>query len=455
MRIFTSGWVRRLWTLQEGALARSLYFQFADGAVSLLGLRKSFGQHVNSVRDQVFALDSMQEFRRIGSFFKSHEHIVSGEHPNLMVLDQALQFRSVSVASDEPLCIGTLMSLDLPAILAVEPKEDRMQKVWELLAAKNGGIPALVIFFEERRIDAKGFRWAPRSLLSYEKSIHLASVRIVRWSAAQMGIPTTLGLKVQFPGFGISINKYKDDKPRQPWPGLKRIPEVYMHIREAETGEWYMLSDKKYVYLSSKWTTEEEQEEYKKLALFPLHDVADADKALVVMRGKMEGTTPQEGIFAFPVTGGDAEMGREDRGGQKEGIAVKTERHIMVNRLMLDEGYIYETIGKLAMQLRNDKLTDMHLELHKRLHEEAGNDLQLLKDKMQEDEVFKASVKRLREKMKVITADIISHDERFVEAVKTYLGSSFLESIWVLIQDWFNHDFLATKITDEQVWYVD
>ena len=30
MRIFTSSWFRRLWTLQEGALAESLYFQFAD-----------------------------------------------------------------------------------------------------------------------------------------------------------------------------------------------------------------------------------------------------------------------------------------------------------------------------------------------------------------------------------------------------------------------------------------
>ena len=34
-RIFTSGWMRRLWTLQEGALAQSLYFQFADESVSL------------------------------------------------------------------------------------------------------------------------------------------------------------------------------------------------------------------------------------------------------------------------------------------------------------------------------------------------------------------------------------------------------------------------------------
>jgi hypothetical protein len=45
------------------------------------------------------------------------------------LLDQAFQYRGVSVPSDEPLYIGTLMSLDLNAILEAETKEDRRQKV--------------------------------------------------------------------------------------------------------------------------------------------------------------------------------------------------------------------------------------------------------------------------------------------------------------------------------------
>lgn len=35
MRILCSSWTRRLWTLQEGALAKSLYFQFADEAIDI------------------------------------------------------------------------------------------------------------------------------------------------------------------------------------------------------------------------------------------------------------------------------------------------------------------------------------------------------------------------------------------------------------------------------------
>ena len=455
IRIFTSGWVRRLWTLQEGALARSLYFQFADEAVSLIGLRMNFGQHVKSLQYQIFAFDSMQEFWRIDAFFKSHEHKLPSNHPDLMILDQALQFRSVSVASDEPLCIGTLMSLDLPEILGVEPKEARMQKVWELLAIKKGGIPAMVIFFEEQRIDAKGWRWAPQSLFTVQKSIHQGNVRTVRWSHPQRGTPTSLGLSVRFPGFRISVNKYRDGRPRHPWPGLKRIPEAYLHIRNAETEEWFMLCDKKYAYLSSKWTTEEERHDYNKLGLFPLHDVADSDKALVVLKAQMEGTTLQEAIFAFPIMNKDGVMESLEGEENESGIPVKTERHIMVNRLTPDDGYIYETISKLAMQLRDDQLTDKHLELHAQLKAEVGEDPEALKTKMEENEEFKDSVKGLREKMKVITAEIISKDERFVAAIKTYFGSSVLEDIWVLIQDFFNHDFMMTDVVEEQLWYVD
>jgi hypothetical protein len=62
------------------------------------------------------------------------------------------------------LCISTLMPLDLPTILSVKTKGDRVQKVRELLAVKNGGRPAPIIFFEEARLTVPGWIWAPMSL---------------------------------------------------------------------------------------------------------------------------------------------------------------------------------------------------------------------------------------------------------------------------------------------------
>jgi hypothetical protein len=224
-----------------------------------------------------------------------------------------------------------------------------------------------------------------------------------------------------------------------------------MHFRDAETGEWHMITDKKYAYLSSKWTTDEERIEYNKLELFPLHDVGDSDRALIVMREKTERTNIHDAIFALPVSSGKM----QEIQGETDGIAVETERYILVSPLMPENGYIYDTIGKLAMQLRADELTDRHLELYEKLKTEVGNSSETLQTKMQENIEFKASVDGLRAKMKVMTLQVIEEDGRFVESVKTYFGSSFLEDVWGLIQDWFNHDFLGRKLSDEQLWYVD
>ena len=156
-RVFTSSWMRRLWTLQEGALAKSLYFQSADKALSLGDLGGAIIKlGSTSMRHKSILMDFVKEFMSIQSFFLNPPTTLVP----LSQLDQSLHFRSVSVATDEPLCIGTLMSLDLRAILAVNPKDDRMQKVWELIANKRGGLPARIIFFEEPKIPVKGWRWA-------------------------------------------------------------------------------------------------------------------------------------------------------------------------------------------------------------------------------------------------------------------------------------------------------
>lgn len=449
LRIFTSGWMRRLWTLQEGALARSLYFQFSDAAISFPDLRKALQSSTGSLRHRVVARDTIQEFWSIDAFFKSDEHSRSGEYPNFVVLDQALQFRAVSVASDEPLCIGTLMSLDLASILAVEHKEDRMRKVWELLAKKMGGIPAQVIFLEDKRINAKGWKWAPRSFLSMGKSIHPPNIRINRWGSALSGIPTGFGLKVRFPGFSILVSQYDDGKPRNPWPGLKRIPESSVQVCDQKTGQWYTIADKKYAYISSQWKSDDEQREYNKLELFPLHDIIDSGKALVVMNSAVGGYDVREGILALPWNENDAQAVAST-----EGTAVTTASHILLSLLAPDYGYIYATIRRLAIHLRQDNITKRHLELYARLKKESSNNDQQLKVNLQESDEFDASMKGLREEMKVITAQVINEDTRFVNAVKTYLGASYLESIWVLIQDWFNHDYYAVQVSDHQVWYI-
>lgn len=96
VRIFISSWMRRLWTLQEGALAKSLYFQFKDEARSLNELALSIFLVKTNMLYRALAHNVHIEMLGLMGFFNKLET------PGgiLSLLDRALQFRSVSVASD-------------------------------------------------------------------------------------------------------------------------------------------------------------------------------------------------------------------------------------------------------------------------------------------------------------------------------------------------------------------
>jgi hypothetical protein len=388
------------------------------------------------VRHRAVWQDAWKEYLGLASFF--------GENltPTITHLDEALKYRSVSVSTDEPLCIGTLLSLDLHSILNVKAEGDRMQKVWELIAAKEGGIPSQVIFFEEPRIDSHGWRWAPQSLLEMKKGIHDFTTRILRWSEPQLGAITSQGLRVQYPGYRLSVIKqYDDGRPRNPWPGFKRIPESYIEFRDVKTGNWFRISDKGNAFISQN-QTDEEKKAFDKLSLFPLHDIANSDRSILIVNSVGD---ILEGLFA---TVADEDRLKED------GIPVKTERFIMIQSLHPDDGYIYTTVRRLALELRTDPMTDQHLELYDRLSQELGKSTDE-RQSLDENEDLKASIKALKEKMKSMMKEVVDNDQRFVTAVSTNFGSDFLDFMWVLIYEFFHHDFVGEKIDADQVWYVD
>jgi len=71
---------------------------------------------------------------------------------SISLVESALRFRGVSVASDEALCIATLMQVDLSALTCIREEDHkdemrllRMKKVWELIATEHG-VPSSFIF---------------------------------------------------------------------------------------------------------------------------------------------------------------------------------------------------------------------------------------------------------------------------------------------------------------------
>jgi len=85
-RMFTSSWMRRLWTLQEGALAQSLFFQFADGAVSFNSLFRKAMDMRGSMRHSVIWDDLVKEYAGLIAFFASSASAPAGDNPELSTL---------------------------------------------------------------------------------------------------------------------------------------------------------------------------------------------------------------------------------------------------------------------------------------------------------------------------------------------------------------------------------
>ena len=128
----------------------------------------------------------------------------SSDRQILYVVVEALRFRSTSVATDEALCLGGILNLDMAKVLKV-PADHRMERVWDLLS----DIPQDIIFLDAPRLSSKGFRWASATLRMPTGTENLFSQPF--WEMDKpAGLRGNDGLKVEFDGF---LFKYSDGVP--------------------------------------------------------------------------------------------------------------------------------------------------------------------------------------------------------------------------------------------------
>jgi hypothetical protein len=464
-RVFTSRWLKRVWTLEEGALAKRLWFQFADKALSLAELKAKMETiWPNNLQQKIIFFDIRYEIDRIEQFFQTKGYDGSG--PNLKTLDEALLHRTISNASDEPICIGTLMRLSAKAILApgddildalrendnldedgqhllqLKLRDARMKVVWKLLAEKFKSLPAQIIFFEERRIDAKGFRWAPRSFLQAENVYLSPKLRKVRWDDTQPGVVTERGLQVSYPGFRLHLAQYNDGKPRHPWRGRKRLPEDGIPFRDSSSGEWYTISTKEHAIELRHGTATQNSTE------FPLHDFLHqnsnppgrSSEVFLLMTEIDQGETPHaeknavDGILATGTFQDPSTMSRQST------ILATSEYHVIVGALPTTISALYNAAGQLALTLRGEEVTDRLLAL---------SDLGV------ENEEYKVVLREVEQRMKDMMEIALERDEALKIGMRRTWGDDIDEYLWVAIGDWFNHAFLGERLGEDQVWIVD
>jgi hypothetical protein len=197
MRIVSSNWNTRLWTLQEGALARKLLFQFGDVAFdSELGIEDMLHER-STVPTATLHTTIVQCFEDIRALVWNDM-----SRPNLVALMHALKIRSTSVASDEALCLAALMKVDLAQVIKA-PEEQRMRTFWSLVKEA----PQWIIFYTGVKLQDPGYRWAPRSFLRPQSRLQDIRTNLpLRSQANILGQVTRDGLRVSFAGLDLHIH---------------------------------------------------------------------------------------------------------------------------------------------------------------------------------------------------------------------------------------------------------
>lgn len=170
LQLLCSEWMRRLWTLQEGRLplVSDLYIQFQGEAISVAQLL--------SIEKGIYDTSGSEIFTRayITSTSVLADHFVKKDNISNQFIDLArdLGHRSVSVASDEPICLATLLGLALEDFSPFPTMVDIYRSLLIL--------PQDLLFFAGPRLKIPGFRWAPSTFLESDSHVGRAAYETAR-----------------------------------------------------------------------------------------------------------------------------------------------------------------------------------------------------------------------------------------------------------------------------------
>lgn len=223
VRVSASGWMRRLWTLQEGVLSRRLYAKFRDGFINLddrenrrSPMRKSVEDMKVRLREIAASATEAQSVLMNMRFLRN----TFAEKPELKLFGivhkteylspdaaaraessvrataifeafKASVYRSTSKKDDELICMASLLGWDV-AGLQNTPLDDRMY----YLMSMQRHLPEALIFLAGTRMKAKGWTWALNRFGNHG-AVQLDNQ--MRSTAKGHGIVTSNGLVVDLP----------------------------------------------------------------------------------------------------------------------------------------------------------------------------------------------------------------------------------------------------------------
>jgi hypothetical protein len=192
--------------LQEGVLAKKLYFQFADKPIEISNAAFTM------TMEMTFVIGHRSlEYQPITSMISElwevwRERELATPQDFLNYLAGGLRWRATSVSTDEALCLAALANLDMAKLLEASP-EDRMMRFWSLSPI----VSAQAAFWSGAKMQRKGFRWAPTTFLGQPEAI-LQDLNIKLPSENPGSLDTTCtDAGLQFKCAGLMLNSWRSN----------------------------------------------------------------------------------------------------------------------------------------------------------------------------------------------------------------------------------------------------
>ena len=242
MRILTSPWMRRLWTLQEGALpsvANKLWFQLAHKALNIRQLRINANKKfLSTISRKGLAGDMINRLSSFANVFMKDGTV--RPEADLENVINALRYRSVSIPSDEPLLIGNLLGIDIAQILDGDDGAAalRMNRLWRVIASALLAIPSSLLFRVGPRLAEPGLKWAPATfLIDFDANIGIQSSESEN---DQCILTASNGLLVRLHGFRLSLASSAKGLPSRA-KNVSQLDKPNRLLMNDSGGTWYMM----------------------------------------------------------------------------------------------------------------------------------------------------------------------------------------------------------------------
>ncbi|KAF2787006.1 hypothetical protein K505DRAFT_288686 [Melanomma pulvis-pyrius CBS 109.77] len=183
-RIYASGWSRRLWTHQEGFLARDVYYQLQDKPLKLADVDELAKDFQKKLAYQGYPIGfPLQASGKTSFYYTTVKTIVNGIQEGRIPQDNkwilyghladSLGYRSTTNIDDELLCVASVIGLNVKTYAKLEVEKSRKRTAELRMRAfleDIGRFRQGIIFNNYKRLTIPGFRWAPVSLLGHRSS---------------------------------------------------------------------------------------------------------------------------------------------------------------------------------------------------------------------------------------------------------------------------------------------